>query len=168
MFAFWFILVSYFEHSSTGTRTRVARVRAECPNQLDYSWWCITYYLHGNDFQTPGTQFIIIGNAYNMHCNALLHNGIIAAMRWLLLLRPPCLGKHSALSTTLCRTVSHLLEGLYPQGLQWWIYAGGCVRACSGHHETKIDSVRFCWMAQLWFQCFPNMFVWFALLFVLM
>ena len=26
-------------HSATGTRTRVARVRAEYPNQLDYSGW---------------------------------------------------------------------------------------------------------------------------------
>ena len=28
-------------HSATGTRTRVARVRAEYPNQLDYSGCCI-------------------------------------------------------------------------------------------------------------------------------
>ena len=27
-------------HSATGTRTRVARVRAEYPNQLDYSGFC--------------------------------------------------------------------------------------------------------------------------------
>ena len=30
-------LVQVVEHSATGTRTRVARVRAEYPNQLDYS-----------------------------------------------------------------------------------------------------------------------------------
>ena len=29
------------KHSATGTRTRVARVRAEYPNQLDYSGCCI-------------------------------------------------------------------------------------------------------------------------------
>ena len=30
------------ENSATGTRTRVARVRAECPNQLDYSgFWML-------------------------------------------------------------------------------------------------------------------------------
>ena len=30
-------------HSATGTRTRVARVRAEYPNQLDYSGCCIDF-----------------------------------------------------------------------------------------------------------------------------
>ena len=30
-----------FENSATGTRTRVARVRAEYPNQLDYSGVCV-------------------------------------------------------------------------------------------------------------------------------
>ena len=30
-------------HSATGTRTRVARVRAEYPNQLDYSGCCIKF-----------------------------------------------------------------------------------------------------------------------------
>jgi len=34
------------KHSATGTRTRVARVRAEYPNQLDYSGHC-TVYLEG-------------------------------------------------------------------------------------------------------------------------
>ena len=31
------------KHSATGTRTRVARVRAEYPNQLDYSGCCIDF-----------------------------------------------------------------------------------------------------------------------------
>ena len=31
------VLPRQVEHSATGTRTRVARVRAEYPNQLDYS-----------------------------------------------------------------------------------------------------------------------------------
>ena len=30
-------LIHEWENSATGTRTRVARVRAEYPNQLDYS-----------------------------------------------------------------------------------------------------------------------------------
>ena len=29
------------ENSATGTRTRVARVRAEYPNQLDYGGFCV-------------------------------------------------------------------------------------------------------------------------------
>ena len=31
------ICKSCYGHSATGTRTRVTQVRAECPNQLDYS-----------------------------------------------------------------------------------------------------------------------------------
>jgi hypothetical protein len=31
------LIVYYIKTSATGTRTRVARVRAEYPNQLDYS-----------------------------------------------------------------------------------------------------------------------------------
>ena len=34
------VLPRHTEHSATGTRTRVARVRAEYPNQLDYSGFC--------------------------------------------------------------------------------------------------------------------------------
>ena len=34
------ILREHTENSATGTRTRVARVRAEYPNQLDYSGCC--------------------------------------------------------------------------------------------------------------------------------
>ena len=30
--------------SATGTRTRVARVRAECPNQLDYNGFCFVFH----------------------------------------------------------------------------------------------------------------------------
>ena len=31
------------QHSATGTRTRIARVRAEYPNQLDYSGFCLSH-----------------------------------------------------------------------------------------------------------------------------
>ena len=38
----WSCIENEFQYSATGTRTRVARVRAEYPNQLDYSgcWLC--------------------------------------------------------------------------------------------------------------------------------
>ena len=41
------------QNSATGTRTRVARVRAEYPNQLDYSGCCITNILIPPNKGTP-------------------------------------------------------------------------------------------------------------------
>ncbi len=37
-------LLQPYKNSATGTRTRVARVRAEYPNQLDYSGSCTCQY----------------------------------------------------------------------------------------------------------------------------
>ena len=36
------------KNSATGTRTRVARVRAEYPNQLDYSGYEVLFFLPPN------------------------------------------------------------------------------------------------------------------------
>ena len=43
------------QNSATGTRTRVARVRAEYPNQLDYSgfWWKLSSEITSADLISP-------------------------------------------------------------------------------------------------------------------
>merc|ERR1712115_7143 len=49
----------FWLNSATGTRTRVARVRAEYPNQLDYSGGCKAIALsarHGNGVSSPRLQ----------------------------------------------------------------------------------------------------------------
>ena len=59
-------------YSATGTRTRVARVRAEYPNQLDYSGFCESFFCLGR------VRFYLVRGAWGISQFRLL-----ASSTWL-------------------------------------------------------------------------------------
>ena len=71
------------KHSAAGTRTRVARVRAEYPNQLDYSGDCLRHA--GPVKSTLWTLLFwalrhIVVNAYNVLAMAVWSSGMILGL----------------------------------------------------------------------------------------
>ena len=96
-------------NSTTGTRTQVARVKAEYPNQLDYSgvvvgllqfyfaYYCLPFYLQGSKYRVQSAWSRCVGDREPLLLLRILFRYGIDALRAMLM-------KHASFNLTMSAT----------------------------------------------------------------